>query len=77
MHIILQTHLIVGVLETYFQKGFSACSTIFQGLPEVPSHEAVGMAASASADVRKLYKIVNEILYPTHNFYMGAQPQHY
>ena len=44
---------------------------------EVPSHEAVGMAASASAEVRKLYKIVNEILYSTHNFYMGAQPQHY
>ena len=31
--------------------------------PEVPSHEAVGMAASASAEVRKLYKIINEIYY--------------
>ena len=31
--------------------------------PEVQSHEAVGMAASASAEVRKLYKIVNEIYY--------------
>ena len=47
--------------------------------PEVPSHEAVGMAASASAEVRKLYKIINEILYiiiSRHNFCMGAQPQH-
>ena len=31
--------------------------------PEVPSHEAVGMAALASVEVRKLYKIINEIYY--------------
>ena len=57
------------------------CAALFsKDFPEVPSHKAVGMAASASAEVRKLYKIVNEILYiiiSRHNFYMGAQPQHY
>ena len=69
MHIILQTQLISGYFKHTSRHDLVHASLFSKNFPEVPSHKAFGMAASASAEVRNCKKIVNEIIYSKHNFY--------
>ena len=57
MHITLQTLIIVGVLHTNIQDVTLVRAALFsKDFPEVPTHEAVGLAASTSAEVRNRKK---------------------